>query len=49
MGNCFVRHVKLFVKSVSDPYSVDFLGKESVLIESLFRMSTLFCITSSDF
>ena len=28
--NCFVCHVKLFVKSVSDHYSVDFLGKGRV-------------------
>ena len=28
--NCCVCHVKLFVKSVSDHYSVDFLGKGSV-------------------
>ena len=28
--NCCVCHVKLFKKSVSDYYSVDFLGKGSV-------------------
>ena len=43
---CFVCHVKLFIKSVSDPYSVDFLGKGSVLIESPFRVSALLDITS---
>ena len=30
--NCFFCHVKLFVKSLSDHYSLDFLGKGSVLI-----------------
>ena len=30
--HCCVCHVKLFLKSVSDHCSVDFLGKVSVLI-----------------
>ena len=30
--NCCVCNVTLFIKSVSDHYSVDFLGKGSVLI-----------------
>ena len=41
--NCFVCHVKLYKKSVSDHFSVDFLGKRRVFkLESLFRVSTLY-------
>ena len=40
--NCCVCHVKLSIKSVSDHYSVDFLGKGRVFkFESLFRVSAL--------
>ena len=47
--NCCVCHVKLFKKSVSDHYSVDFLGKERVFkLESLFRVSTLPYTSSLD-
>ena len=40
--NCCVCHVKLFRKSISDHYSVDFLAEGRVFkLASLFRMSTL--------
>ena len=49
-GNCGVCHVKLFIKSVFDHYSVDFLGKGKVFqFDSLFRVSALLHITSLDF
>ena len=50
--NCCVCHVKLFKKSVSDHYSVDFLKKGRVFkfkLESLFKVSTLLCTSSLDF
>ena len=48
--NCCVCHVKLFKKSVSDHYSMDFLGKGRVFeLESLFRVSTLLYTSSLDF
>ena len=46
--NCCVCLVKLFKKSVSDHYSVDFLGKGRVFkLESLSRVSTLLHRSSS--
>ena len=48
--NCCVCHVKLFKKSVSDHYSVDFLGKGRVFkLESLFRVSMVLYKLSLDF
>ena len=47
--NCCVCHVKLFIKSVSDRYSVDFLGKWRVFkLESFFKVSTLLYTSSLD-
>ena len=43
-------HVKLFKKTVSDHYSVDFLGKGRVLkVESLFRVFTIVYTWSLEF
>ena len=40
--NCCVCHLKLFKKSVSNHYSVDFIGEGRIFkLESLFRVSTL--------
>ena len=48
--NCCVCHVKLFRKSVSDHYSVDFIGKGRVFqLESLFSVSTPLYTSSLDF
>ena len=45
-----VCHVKLFKKSVSDHYSMDFLGKGRVFkLDSLFRVSTLLYTSSLHF
>ena len=48
--NCCVCYVKLSIKSVSDHYSADFVGKGRVsYCESLFRVSTLLYTSSVDF
>ena len=47
---CSVCHVKLFIKSLYDHYSVDFLGKGWLfLFEWLFRVSTLLYTSPLDF
>ena len=48
--NFCVYHVKLFKKSVSGHYSVDFLGKMKLCkLESLFKVYTILYTSSFDF
>ena len=48
--DCCVSNVTLFLKSVSDLYPRDFLGKRTVFYqEYFFRVSALLHITSLDF